>query len=318
MSAITGVLAWPYPWGANGGKSWTPVNGATCLYDTKTRLPQILISKRLYQTAKSWNLKNQLGKLQSVPACAEGGARFAVIGDTEPGRFLFSRLLWGRPGVAKTLIRNIQKERIEFSVQLGDMVSCGTEQHYGNFFEKLSSLKPSAPYLSVLGNHDRRYPHGVADAALYEELLAPANHYFDRGLCRFIFVDTTAGGVNAAQIEWLNRALNTTLTKIVFIHIPPMQVKSLLPWGRGGFIKGSEDFVNLMSDCRVARVYMGHVHGFGISEYQGVRYVLSGGGGSPLYPSPLQRFYHFITVDASPEGVHETVHCLDGKSFYLA
>jgi hypothetical protein len=49
-----------------------------------------------------------------------------------------------------------------------------------------------------------------------------------------------------------------------------------------------------------------------------VRYVLTGGGGSPLYPGPVkERFHHFLTVDDGPDGLVETVHRSDGTSFVL-
>lgn len=61
--------------------------------------------------------------------------------------------------------------------------------------------------------------------------------------------------------------------------------------------------MDLMSLNKVARVYMGHIHGLGTLERGGVKYVLTGGGGSPLFPGPA--------------GLVETVHAADGSSFLL-
>ena len=76
--------------------------------------------------------------------------------------------------------------------------------------------------------------------------------------------------------------------------------------------------MSLMSANKVARVYMGHIHGLGVLERGGVKYVLTGGGGSPLYPGPVkQRLHHWLSVEAGPEGLVETVHTADGSTFPL-
>lgn len=52
--------------------------------------------------------------------------------------------------------------------------------------------------------------------------------------------------------------------------------------------------------------------------YRGVRYILSGGGGSPLWPVPwVQRVHHYLTVRVGPEGVQDTIHRLDGTQSQL-
>ncbi|MFC1680053.1 hypothetical protein ACFL2T_07585, partial [Elusimicrobiota bacterium] len=53
-------------------------------------------------------------------------------------------------------------------------------------------------------------------------------------------------------------------------------------------------------------VYFGHIHGFGVQDFSGVRYVLTGGGGSPLFPSGARdRFHHYLVVSVGPDGVSE-------------
>jgi hypothetical protein len=109
--------------------------------------------------------------------------------------------------------------------------------------------------------------------------------------------------------------LDTDKRKIVFTHIPPNQIKQ---WthGVGGIKKGGAAFVDLMAKRNVDRVYMGHVHLLGTAEIKGVKYVLSGGGGSPLYPSTApRRLHHYLVIESGPDGVKETVHPLKGASF---
>jgi hypothetical protein len=106
---------------------------------------------------------------------------------------------------------------------------------------------------------------------------------------------------------------------VVFTHMPPAPLGEWTDFGRkgaGGFREGSDAFMRLMSERGVSRVYVGHVHAFGVLDRGGVRYVLTGGGGSPLYPGPVKdRFHHFLSVEAGPSGLVETVHRADGSSF---
>ena len=49
-----------------------------------------------------------------------------------------------------------------------------------------------------------------------------------------------------------------------------------------------------------------------------MRYVLTGGGGSALFPSGNDdRFHHYLTVEITPAGIRDRVHSLDGKVFAI-
>jgi hypothetical protein len=127
-------------------------------------------------------------------------------------------------------------------------------------------------------------------------------------------------------LAWLDKTLRTPLRKIVCTHMPP---EALADWshtelGRelakkfgGGFKGGSRRFTELMTQHKVERVYAGHLHGFGVAQYHGVRYVLTGGGGSPLYPwRPVEhRIYNFIWAEVDAQGrLNESVFLEDGSS----
>jgi len=100
---------------------------------------------------------------------------------------------------------------------------------------------------------------------------------------------------------------------VVFTHIPPAPLSEWTDWGAlkgaGGFKEGSQAFMDLMTVNKVARVYMGHIHGLG---------TLERGGGSPLFPGPVKKkLPHWLSVEAGPNGLVETVHAADGSSFPL-
>jgi hypothetical protein len=202
------------------------------------------------------------------------------------------------------------------------MVSRGTASNFRVFVRRLLTSGTSTPYLTALGNHDRHKPHGVTNDRVYRAAIGSPDYSFRRGGWRFVVVDSSAGRITAAQLKWLEGELDPAVPTVVFTHIPPAQLSEWTDWGAlkgaGGFKEGSEAFMRLMSANKVARVYMGHIHGLGILERGGVKYVLTGGGGSPLFPSRVKdRLHHWLSVEAGPDGLIETVHADDGSTFPL-
>lgn len=275
----------------------------------------------LERLAAPYRTERQLARLARGPRAAGESFRFAVLGDSEPGRFWIWRKLFNEPGVFEHQLRLVQDEGVDFSMQLGDMVSRGIQRNYLRFFRSLERCAPAAPYLTVIGNHDRRFPHGRADSALYRRLFGATNYWFDRGPARCVVVDSSGMRVTRAQLRWLDRVLDTPLRKLVFTHIPPAPLRG--GWtdfggarGIGGFRHGAEEFMRVLERRRADRVYMGHIHCFGVQDVGPVRYVLSGGGGSPLYPTGMpDRYHHYLTVTVGPKGVEERVHPFDGASW---
>ena len=280
-------------------------------------------SAQLAELAAPFKTALQLRGLSSRPRRAGETFSFAVVGDAEPGRFWIFRKLFNKPGVFRKLMGLVAAQDVDFSIQLGDMVSRGTESNYRRFFTTLRELALPKPYLTVIGNHDRRRPHGISDNRFYRALFGPSDYYFDRGGFRFVVVDNSAQRLGPEQLAWLDRTLDTTLQTLVFAHIPPAELSAWTDYrwlkGIGGFKEGSREFTEIVSRRGVSRVYVGHIHAFSTLAYRGVRYVLTGGGGSPLFPSAVTaRFHHFLTVEAGPGGLRETVHKADGTSYPVA
>lgn len=276
----------------------------------------------LQRLARPWSTAEQLAKLASAPRVAAAGFRFAVIGDAEPGRFWIARKFFNTPGVFGRLLARADRAGADFIVQLGDMVSRGTASKFRAFIGGLASARVRTPYLTVLGNHDRHAPHRLTNDRMYRAAFGSPDYSFTRGGWRFVVVDSSAGRLSRAQLRWLAGRLDAAVPTVVFTHMPPAPLSEWTDWGAlkgaGGFKEGSAEFMRLMSDHKVARVYMGHIHGLGLMVRDGVTYVLSGGGGSPLFPGPVkERLHHWLSVEAGPGGLVETVHADDGSTFRL-
>ncbi len=254
---------------------------------------------------------------------------FAVIGDTEKGRFFFER--WWSPGkdAFKRQLASMTARDPDFVMQLGDSVSKGTIKNYRKYVSFLKKYL-KIPLVHVIGNHDRSKPNGKADKVLFKATFGETDLYFDHNGWRFVALDSSDYAVTDAQLDWLDKALDTPNKTLIFTHIVPSYLKGkikskvprkveakLLP--KGYFAGGSARFGKIVKKRGVERVYMGHIHAYGTAVHGGVKYVLSGGGGSPLYPLPpgYPKFKpaHYIWVEAGPGGLKETVHVMDGATF---
>ena len=263
--------------------------------------------------------------------------RIAVIGDAEPGRFPWERVFSpGKDAFARQLAE-IELLAPRATVQLGDFVSRGTVDNYRAHVRFLDE-RVRLPLLTAQGNHDRSSPNGAGDKSLYRAVFGAGDSFTDVGGWRLVLLDTADRLLTAEQLSWLEAALAGAKRTLVFMHVPPAFLAGTLvdkeveelqaeeesdgyhPF-QAYFEQGSAEFGALAARYGVARVYVAHIHAFGHARHLGVPYVLTGGGGSPLYPLPpgypKSKFAHFIDVELGPDGVRETVHKLDGDTFPL-
>src|SRR5271169_4162381 len=94
-------------------------------------------SEKLARTAARWRTGRQLRRLSRLPTAGGDRVSFAVLGDVEPSRFLIFRKLFNREGVFAAQMEAIQRQKIGFIVQLGDMVEKGEQRRYESFFAQL-------------------------------------------------------------------------------------------------------------------------------------------------------------------------------------
>ena len=276
------------------------------------------LSEKLVLMAARFRTERQLRRLSRLPTSTADTVSFGVIGDAEPSRFWIYRKLFNREGVFHDQMHAVQSLPLTFTVQLGDMVSKGNVANYEAFLRGLRRVWSGRPYLTVIGNHDRSRPNGKSHSTFYRGLFGRPNYCFDHPGVRFVVLDSSAKRLTKTQLRWLKLSLDVPGRKIVFTHMPPVQLSL---WGGigkihelGGFIGGAKEFAEIVSAAKVSRVYMGHVHAFGVQDHGGVRYVLTGGGGSALFPSGNDdSFHHFLTVEIGPTMIRDRVHSLDGK-----
>jgi predicted phosphodiesterase len=223
------------------------------------------------------------------PAPADGAFRFVVMGDNR-----------GNMEVLRQLVVDANRQRPAFMINTGDLVADGKLREYLRF---LAVIRQShSPYFTVLGNHDV----GKNGLMIYHQLFGPENYAFDYAGCRFIALDNSRSLFPEERLQWLEQQLDTPLRKFVFLHKPPAigkwgQAFEASPWR-----ENADRFMELVGRRKVDRVFVGHIHTYGEREINGVRYVLTGGAGAPLDPSP-RAYFHYVLVTVSPAGVQDRV-----------
>lgn len=223
------------------------------------------------------------------PVKADGTFQFVVMGDNR-----------GNYEVLRELILGANRQHPAFMINTGDLVTHGGAREFHRFLAVIRQSQ--APYFTVVGNHDV----GREGLRNYRQIFGEENYSFDYGGCRFVVLDNSLGHFPAERLEWLDRQLDTPLRKFVFLHKPP----DVGTWGKAfdasPWHENAGRFTELVGQHRVERVFVGHIHAYGEKEIDGVRYVLTGGAGAPLAPSP-HAYFHYVLVTVSPTSVRDRV-----------
>lgn len=213
---------------------------------------------------------------------------FAVIGDNRDGTEVYRRLI-GRLNAAKPA----------FVVNGGDLVPNGQAAEYDQFLQASAAL--AVPYYTLTGNHDIR----GEGRELYNRLLAPNYYDFVWGNSHFIMLDNADGGMDAAQLAWLEDKLAKRATRHVFLfmHRPPFDPR---PGGSHAMSSAElgERLVSLAARYKVTTIFASHIHAYLAGEWQGVPYHITGGAGAPLHGKrEAGGFHHYLWVDVAGDKV---------------
>jgi 3',5'-cyclic AMP phosphodiesterase CpdA len=202
---------------------------------------------------------------------------FVVLGDTRT-----------RNDVHRRVIEAVVKTEPDFVIHTGDLVANGDDTKlWPIFFSIEKELLRSTAFFPCLGNHER-------NNRLYYEFfdMKTAYYSFDWGSAHFAVLNSDLGNVSpsrtareafwAEQTSWLEadlaRAQKADLRFVVMHHPPFTAMKS-----RQGGNREVAQLVPLFEKYKVHGVFSGHDHNYQHHLKDGVHYIVTGGGGAPLY-----------------------------------
>ncbi len=239
-------------------------------------------------------LANEIAALQP----GDQPLRFAVVGDSGTGDEV-------QYSIARRMCRWRDKHPYDLVVTTGDNVYPNGEPHRFDdaFFEPFSCLLDAGVrFRASLGNHDVQTEGGQRQIDEPAFGMRGHNYVVRVGGVRFVIADS-----NPLKRKALRKRLppepGDVWTVVVF-HAPVYSP------GAHGSTPGYRRWVpRLLERHGVDLVLNGHDHVYALSKpLKGIRYVVTGGGGAPLYACTEKSFsarcdsrHHFLSVFVSEE-----------------
>ena len=217
-------------------------------------------------------------------------ARLAIYGDTR-----------SNPTAHARIVEQIASHKPDYIFHTGDLNEKGTQQEeYDLFMSVVAPLGSGNAFFPVRGNHDQdrdlflnNFPH-LNGSSWYSVV---------RDSIRFIMLDSVESlKPGDIQYAWLENELKSTgsLPVIIILHHP------IFSSGAHGPTPGLALYLtHLFESNGVVAVFSGHEHSYERSVFNGITYVVTGGGGAPLreakhtnpYSKTFYSGHHYIICD---------------------
>jgi hypothetical protein len=280
------------------------------------------------------------GTFRTAPASGSGSFSFITFGDSGTGSTQ-----------QRQLATRMANETFDIVLHTGDIVygrSDGTGDatfaRYNEwFFDVYASWLPFKAFFPAEGNHDSRPSNGDGIAYL-DTFTLPRNgasaaypehaerfYGFDYGPVHFVALDTEFAFQDATrraeQLSWLADDLTSTTQpwKIAFFHRSPYSAGG----EHGSDLAVRAAFAPLFEQYGVRLAISSHEHDYERTYPQRqsssgtpVTYIVSGGGGGPVYPAargPWTAFsssqHHYVRGDVTPCTITLRAISLSGATF---
>ncbi|MDO8805251.1 MAG: metallophosphoesterase [Elusimicrobiota bacterium] len=223
----------------------------------------------------------------SAAACECSGC-IAVYGDSRSNHDIHAKIA-----------ALMQARRPLTVLHTGDMVSSGrSKKDWEKFKEITKGLREGASFYAVMGNHEKG-----GEKTFGELFRFPGNGRWYRADVhgvRFFMLDFLSPlEKGSEQYKWLEAGLASPAGAdkftVIVVHKPLMSSGA----HRNEKWRAAADFEALIRKYRVALVLAGHEHNYERLEKDGIVYIVTGGGGAPLYPLGSKNQYSRAFSEAS-------------------
>jgi hypothetical protein len=216
-----------------------------------------------------------------------------------------------------------------FFTNLGDFAGPGTLERHARYLDLVEPL--AIPNLCAVGNHDLDDASGP-DA--FARVHGPMNFDFSHGNTRFVVIHSEPGvvgevavpgigtpegtqGPRDEDLAFLDERLGASAEphRVVLMHMPPHLDGHYAPHEEWGFERREGEFLDLLRSHRVKLVCCAHGLAFDSVVRDGIRFVMSGGGGSGLcshfrgvcsegrgHPEDRGSLYHAVEITVTEAG----------------
>jgi len=239
------------------------------------------------------------------------------VGKGEPFTFVAygdSRGVWDNWQHASLVARGISDAQPHFVINTGDMVNQGSSEEAWLSFLQVSDFMHNTTLFPAVGNHDMP----VSAFTTYFSLPGNEEWYsFEYGDAHFIVLNSVMPDVlSLGQFIWLMKHLHTDAQwTIAVFHYPPYSSgkhgnTTLLQFLWAPFLeRGGVDLV-----------LTGHDHIYEHIYVHDTTYIVTGGGGAPLYDVGKSDWtvtstsaYHYVRIDVNVSAIRVTACMYDGE-----
>ena len=250
------------------------------------------------------------GRFRTAPEDGKPQAfTFVVAGDAR------DHLAWAQ------VARAIQEQHPRFLVVTGDSVRGGLgPDDWRDYYRAAQELFADVPVFSAMGNHDVSADYDPYNPAPAGTSGTPRYYAFAWGNAAFVALDSNHAD-DPAQLQWMKQALAPPPhgPLFVFQHHPLYSCGA-----HGSSAKLQAVWQPLFEQAHVTTDFAGHDHDLiAWAPVHGVRYVVSGGAGTVLYPlegecqGPFAKAsYGFMSVTVDGEKVTQTFFDERGQKLY--
>jgi 3',5'-cyclic AMP phosphodiesterase CpdA len=258
--------------------------------------------------AQDQQIQEKLAALENI----RGKFSFVVLGDNRSGDDMYRKL-----------VSLAMERKPDFIINTGDMITTpGNKHDWAKFWEMSKPI--TVPYFLVVGNHDAHPKVPLSEKTYKKQVDLPGNelyYSFTAGNSLFIvldsFIDDQEKRIMGEQLQWLETVLanSTQKHKFVFLHHP-----LYTDLGKGHHAHDSLDkypenrdmLDALFAEFKVDAVFSGHEHYYERRTVDGIFYIITGGGGAPMYDKEeYGGFNHFVLVTV--DGDKMSAEVIDGN-----
>jgi len=244
-----------------------------------------------------------------LAGCAEkkraAGLDFAAYGDCRHNS-----------DVHRRIAGSIAASGAKFTLVSGDLVETPEDPAAWSEFRDIARELRKKPYDCAVGDHD------PGEKLYFKKELGLDRFYYDRrdGDFHIFVLDSCGGFKDQEQLDWLEKtaAASTAKHKIAVFHHPPYLIKA----SRVAAAEELRPRIHpLLVRLKFCAAICGHQHAFYTTLRDGLRYVVTAGGGAPLYnldtslaqPGDLSRkFHHFVGFKIAGRRIEGHVYDPDG------
>lgn len=211
---------------------------------------------------------------------AEGTFKTAVDKD-QPFKFVVYGDNRTQPAVHTAVLKRMSLFQPDFIIQTGDMVANGENlQQWDEYWQIASPTLATTPMFTTLGNHERN------GAPYFRYFQVPRDYSFDYGDAHFVALDSNRPQSEMpVQIAWLRKDLaahRKARWRIVFMH-HTLHTCTDMPARRMESEQRRKLLAPVLFEGKVQLFLSGHDHNYQHHLADGITYLVSGGGGAPLY-----------------------------------